>query len=141
MLNSGEDILSFIPQRPPFVMVDVLVHCDETSARTHFLVQAHNIFVENGELGEAGLIENIAQTAAARSGFLAKTTDKITQIGYIGDVKNLEIAALPKVNSLLETEIVIRNQIFDITVIEGNITCNNRFLAKCEMKIFISNQP
>ncbi|HLK30151.1 MAG TPA: hypothetical protein VKT28_16335 [Puia sp.] len=121
-------------------MVDRLIHCDETGARTNFLVKENNILVEDGHLSEAGLIENIAQTAAARSGYLSKKEEKITHIGYIGDVKNLEIAELPKINSLLETEIAIKNQIFDITVIEGKVICNHKVLAQCEMKIFISNQ-
>jgi len=134
------DILSIIPQKPPFVMVDKLVYCDDNRARTNFLVQEGNILVEDGVLVEAGLVENIAQTAAARSGYLSKIEKKILHIGYIGDVKNLEIASLPKINALLETEITIKNQIFDITVISGKVMCGNKILAQCEMKIFISNK-
>ena len=114
---------------------------DETKARSSFLISKDNIFVEDGRLSEPGLVENIAQTAAARSGYLSKIEKKILHIGYIGDVKNLEIASLPKINSTLETEIIIKNQIFDIIVIAGKVTCNNKLLAQCEMKIFISNKP
>jgi predicted hotdog family 3-hydroxylacyl-ACP dehydratase len=121
-------------------MVDKLVYCDETVSRSVFLVTPQNVLVKDGELTEAGLIENIAQTAAARSGYLSKKEKKILHIGYIGDVKNLEIAGLPKINSKLETEIIIKNQIFNITVIEGKVFCGNKILASCEMKIFISNQ-
>jgi len=121
-------------------MVDKLVYCDDNRARTNFLVQEGNILVEDGVLVEAGLVENIAQTAAARSGYLSKIEKKILHIGYIGDVKNLEIASLPKINALLETEITIKNQIFDITVISGKVMCGNKILAQCEMKIFISNK-
>jgi predicted hotdog family 3-hydroxylacyl-ACP dehydratase len=140
MSPSEIDILSIIPQKPPFVMVDKLVYCNEDIARTNFLVREGTILVEDGVLVEAGLVENIAQTAAARSGYLSKIEKKILHIGYIGDVKNLEIASLPKINSLLETEITIKNQIFDITVIAGKVMCGNKILAHCEMKIFISNK-
>lgn len=140
MTPSEIDILSIIPQKPPFVMVDALVYCDETVARTSFTVRKENIFVEEGSLCEAGLVENIAQTAAARSGYLSRIEKKILHIGYIGDVKNLEIASLPKINSTLETEISIKNQIFDITVISGKVMCEKKILAQCEMKIFISNK-
>lgn len=121
-------------------MVDKLVYCDENRARTNFFVRKENIFIEDGVLCEAGLVENIAQTAAARSGYLSKSEKKILHIGYIGDVKNLEIALLPKINSTLETEITIKNQIFDITVISGKVMCGNKIIAQCEMKIFISNK-
>jgi predicted hotdog family 3-hydroxylacyl-ACP dehydratase len=140
MSPASYDILSLIPQKPPFVMVDKLLYCDEISAKTIFLIRPENILVEDGILSEAGLVENIAQTAAARSGYLTKTENKRTEIGYIGDVKNLEIAGLPKINTSIETVISIKNQIFDITVIEGKVTCNHQVLAQCEMKIFIPNQ-
>jgi predicted hotdog family 3-hydroxylacyl-ACP dehydratase len=140
MLPAEYDILSIIPQKPPFVMVDKLIFCDEKSARTSFFVANENILVTNGHLSEAGLIENIAQTVAARSGYMILEEKKIPQIGYIGDVKNLELAELPKINSTIETQIVIKNQIFDIIVIEGTTMCGNKILAQCEMKIFISNQ-
>ena len=140
-MNPSEyHIFSIIPQRAPFVMIDALTDCTEKSARSVFFVSEKNILVEDGRLSEAGLVENIAQTAAARSGFINQSEKKMTQIGYIGDVKNLEISGLPKINDQLETEIIVRNQIFDITVIEGTVSCNKKLLAKCEMKIFISNQ-
>ena len=134
------DILSIIPQRAPFVMVDQLTACDGTGAKSIFLVKKENILVRDGKLSEAGLVENIAQTAAARSGYLIKTEKKTPQIGYIGDVKNLEIASLPEVDSELETEVRIKNQIFDITVISGTVKCDGQLLATCEMKIFISSK-
>ena len=140
MIPAEIDILSIIQQKPPFVMIDKLIYCDRNIAKTSFIIRKENILVEDGALCEAGLVENIAQTAAARSGYLAKIEKKILHIGYIGDVKNLEIAFLPKINSLLETEIRIKNQIFDITVISGRVWSEKKVLAECEMKIFISNK-
>ena len=43
-----ENILSFIPQRYPFVMVDPLLYADEKTATTDFTVTAENIFCEDG---------------------------------------------------------------------------------------------
>ena len=133
-----ENILPFIPQRPPFVMVDSLLYCDETTARTAFTVRADNIFVEEGELREPGLAENIAQTAATRSGYASVAENKPSPVGYIGAIKNLEIIALPKTGDELMTEIKIVNHVFDVTLISGKVYCNERLLAQCEMKIFIN---
>ncbi|MBS1947461.1 MAG: 3-hydroxyacyl-ACP dehydratase [Bacteroidetes bacterium] len=121
-------------------MVDKLTGCDEKSATSVFFIAGENILVEKGTLSEAGLIENIAQTAAARAGYIAKEGNSHPQIGYIGDVKNLEIKALPEINKTIKTEISIKNQIFDITIIEGRVTCGPMVLAQCEMKIFIPKQ-
>ncbi len=137
---SAENILTFIPQRPPFVMVDALLFSGEKTTRSKFRVLGSNIFVENGYLKEPGLIENIAQTAAARAGFISASENKPVSLGYIGAIKNLLITGFPQVNDEIITEITIENKIFDVSVISGKITCNEQLLAQCEMKIFITNQ-
>ena len=133
-----KNILELIPQRPPFVMVDKLINFTETTTLANLRIQADNIFVENGLFKEPGLIENIAQTAAARAGYIAKTHNTAVQVGYIGAVNNLQIFALPKTGDELFTEITIENQIFDVTLISGKITCNNGVVDQCKMKIFIN---
>jgi predicted hotdog family 3-hydroxylacyl-ACP dehydratase len=139
-MSTTTNILSFIPQRAPFVMVDEIIYSDEKITRSKFLVKADNIFVENGILKEPGLVENIAQTAAARAGYISHSENRQVSLGYIGAIKNLVISVLPKINNELITEITIENQIFDVSVISGKIRCNELVLAQCEMKIFITNQ-
>ncbi|HYM93424.1 MAG TPA: hypothetical protein VET23_04745, partial [Chitinophagaceae bacterium] len=129
-----------IPHRPPFVMVDKLLSSDENSTQTTFRVNEENVLVVNGEFSEAGLLENIAQTAAARAGYIAMMENKPVVVGYIGAVKNLEIFDLPKINDELVTEIKIKDQVFDVTVITGTIRCNDKLIAQCEMNIFISKK-
>ena len=64
------DILTLLPQRPPFIMIDKLLSCDKIITKTRFLVRKDNIFIEQGRLTSSGLIENIAQTCAARMGYI-----------------------------------------------------------------------
>ena len=140
MAQAKDNIILFIPQRVPFVMVDEMTFCDETITRSKFLVKADNIFVEKNLLKEPALVENIAQTAAARAGYFAQIENKPVLVGYIGAVKNLEIFFLPKIGDELITEIVMENLIFNVTFITGKIVCNNKPVAQCQMKIF-TNQP
>ena len=139
-MSTTESILSLIPQRAPFVMVDELIYSDEKITRTKFLVLKDNILVEEGKLREPGLLENIAQTAAARAGYMALMEQKPVRVGYIGAIKNILINNLPNINDELITEITIENQIFDVSLISGKILSNGLILAQCEMKIFITNQ-
>jgi predicted hotdog family 3-hydroxylacyl-ACP dehydratase len=132
------DIQDLIPQQPPFVMIDCLMQCDEALTRTGFEVKADNVFVTNHQFAEPGLVENIAQTAAARLGWFSKIANKPVAVGFIGAVKDLEINELPKVGDHLETDVYVENQIFDVTVIKGQVRCQGRLLAQCEMKIFIN---
>ena len=132
------DILSLIPQKPPFVMVDELLFSDDNITRTKFTVSADNVFVINDEFSEAGLMENMAQTAAAGSGKMARIENRPVTIGYIGQVKNLEVFEPPKVGDELLTEIKIEVQVFDASIVSGKVWHNDKLVAQCEMKIFIN---
>lgn len=133
-----ENILTLIPQRAPFVMVDELLCSDGNSIQTRFRVKEGNVLVMNGEFSEGGLLENIAQTAAAGAGYMAIKEKKQVSAGYIGAVKNLEIFDLPKINDELVTEVRIESRVFDVTVISGTVRHNDTLIAQCEMNIYIS---
>jgi predicted hotdog family 3-hydroxylacyl-ACP dehydratase len=138
MIILQDNITSIIPQRPPFVMIDGLVSCDETSSSTVFQVKAENLLVHNGKLSEAGITENIAQTAAAGLGYITLRSNSPVLIGYIAAVKNLEIFAQPEVGAIIETNVTITNRVFDITIVSAAVKCGDTLLAKCEMKIFLN---
>ncbi|MDB5286290.1 MAG: 3-hydroxyacyl-ACP dehydratase [Mucilaginibacter sp.] len=133
------DITSLIPQKYPFVMVGKLLHVDETLTRSSFVIEPGNVFVKNGFFQEAGLMENIAQTAALRAGYLTLTDNKPVENGYIGSVKDFEVLQLPQIKDELLTEISIENRIFNVTVFAGKIWLNTTLIASCEMKVFEGN--
>lgn len=132
-----KDILPFIPQRAPFIMIGALLYVDDTTARTSFIATADNVFNEDGFLAEAGLLENIAQTAAAGAGYNALQQGRPAPLGYIAAVKNFEVFSLPAINSELLTEIVTTGQVMNMQLISGKILLNNELIARCEMRIFI----
>ena len=132
-----KDILPFIPQRAPFVMIDALLYVDDTTARTSFKAKADNVFNEDGFFAEAGLLENIAQTAAAGAGYKALQQNKPAPLGYIAAVKNFEVFFLPVINSELKTEIVTTGHVMNMQLIGGKILLNDELVAQCEMRIFI----
>ena len=129
------DILELIPQRPPMAMIDSLVHADEKSARGKLFIRESNLFCENGVFCEPGLTEFIAQTAAAYTGYKNKTMNQVVSEGYIGAIKNLVIHELPRINTAIESEIVIENEIVGYTIVTGRVFQDNRLLAECEMRI------
>ncbi len=119
-------------------MIDGLLSSNETTTTTSFGIRADNIFVVDDVLREPGLVENIAQTAAARAGYISKTENKPVMVGYIAAINNLQVFALPKTGDELITEITIENQIFAVSLISGKISCNGQLIARCSMKIFIN---
>jgi predicted hotdog family 3-hydroxylacyl-ACP dehydratase len=136
----AEDIIPLIPQKPPFVMVGRLLETDEHTTWSSFLIQPGNVFLRDGVFQEAGLMENIAQTAALRAGYIARADDKPVAVGYIGAVSNFEIFGLPKTGEEIKTSIALQNQIFDITVLSGKVWLGDQLIAQCEMKVFSKNE-
>lgn len=137
-MSIAKDILPYIPQRPPFVMVQTLEHSDGEGAATRFTVTEDNILVEAGVFKEPGLVENIAQTAAARIGYICKQEQQPVPVGFIGAVQQLKINRLPLVGEVLDTRIIIKNQVFNATIVDGTIAINGDVIASCEMRIFVA---
>lgn len=140
MLATKDTIQQYIPQRPPMVMIDNLLEASETHASTQLQVRFDNIFIDKGHLAEPGMIENIAQTAAAQVGYQCAMRNVSVPIGYIAAVKNLQITNMPKQNSVITTTVTIKNQVMDITVAEGKIEQDGIVCCTCEIRIFVKSQ-
>jgi predicted hotdog family 3-hydroxylacyl-ACP dehydratase len=138
MLASKKNITDFIPQREPIVMIDDLVEASDIHSVTQLQIRNENIFVEGGRFTEPGLVENIAQTAAAQVGYQCSVKNIPVPLGYIAAVKNLTIFKLPVVNSRITTSIKIVNQVLDVTLAEGKVVNENGDeCCRCEMRIFV----
>lgn len=137
MQKSVMDILDLIPQRAPLVMVDTFLGIEEGVSHTEFNVHEDNIMVENGVLSECGLIEHIAQSAAARVGYIFKSQDMDVPIGYIGAVNKFSVETLPPVGSLINTEVKVLQEVGGISLIEAVCKVAGECIAGCRMKIFL----
>ena len=134
------NITELIPQRAPIVMVDEFRGIDDSNAsHTILTVRADNIFVEDDILDECGVIEHIAQSAAARVGYLCRESGKDVPLGYIGSINNFQLMFHPEVNDVVETRIDIIQEVFNISLIEACCMVNGRCAAVCRMKIFLDN--
>jgi 3-hydroxyacyl-[acyl-carrier-protein] dehydratase len=135
MLIPKCDITLYIPQRPPMVMVDELVRAEADLAVTRFTILRDNLFLVSNRLGEPGLVENIAQTIAAMVGYNCFLKNIPVPIGYIAAVKDLKIASLPVEGSVIETTVMITNQVMDVTVVKGKVEQAGNVICSCEMKV------
>lgn len=130
-----------LPQQSPFIMIDCLTKFDEKITETSFKVRNDNIFVENGKLNACALAENIAQTCAARLGYVNKyILKKDVQIGFIGAIKNLSVVETPSVGDILTTRIEVLQDIMGVTLVDAQIVCNNKVIVKAQMKIAIAEK-
>ena len=136
---SEVDILELIPQRPPFIMVDRSLHFDRIVTTAEFAVREDNIFLEGDELQLEGLVENIAQTCAARIGYVNLMNKESVRLGFIGAVRNLSILGTPKIGETIETTITVKEEIFQMTLVDAEIRLNGSVIVNAEMKIALSD--
>lgn len=130
-------IEELIPQRAPIVMVDRLTSIKEGVSYTELEVRADNLFVERGVLSECGLIEHIAQSAAARIGYLFRMRDEAVPIGYIGSVNQFALGRLPRVGERLTTSIRVLQEVDQVSLVEAEVCSGDEVVASSRMKIFL----
>lgn len=138
-LLTGEELYRLIPQRPPIVMVDTFFETDDESARTGLHIQADNIFCREGTLQEPGLVEHVAQSAAAFAGYAPYTRGESPKLGFIGEVKKFKIARLPKAGEMLTTVLKVLGEAAGVTLIAAETCVGDESVATCQMKIFIKD--
>ncbi len=134
-----KSIENYIPQRPPFELVDSIQEVEETRIRTSFFVDSNHVLCENNQLTESGLVENVAQTAAALEGYQATQKHEDVKLGFIGAVKNLEIFGFAPANTTISTEVNVIGDVIGVKIIEGKVWNGEQLLLSCNMQIFMED--
>ena len=135
------DVLTLLPQRPPFVMIDCLTHFDDVLTASRFQVKADNIFMgDDGVLNSCALAENIAQTCAARMGYINQyiLKDKV-KLGFIGDIKHLKIWREARVGDELRTEIEVMQEVLQMTLVKATVKVGEETIVTADMKIALTD--
>ena len=135
MVITKENIQAFIPQRPPFIMIDNLVEAMNDFFKTNFLILPDNIFVEDGMLREFAMIENIAQTSSAGLAVTKKYTGDKKPEGYLGGISKLKLYALPAVNDTIHTQVKLIAQFQNMFLLKGENYLKDKKLMECELKL------
>lgn len=139
MLIDKAHITNYLPQRPPFVMVDALIAADETGFQSSFSIEEDNLFLENSILSESALVENIAQTCAAGFGYVgSQKGEEAGRLGFIGAVSRLQIHELPHLGDQIDTEIQIVSSFDTIHLVQGTARKNGQTLLECQLKIVLA---
>lgn len=135
------DVHELLPQQEPFVMIGCLTQIDEVRTVTEMVISPQNIFVDDGQFSASGLIENIAQSCAARIGFVNKyILHNGIQIGVIGAVKNFQVVSLPKAGQTINTTVDTVSEVFGMTLAKATVTCEGEVLATTDIKIGVRSE-
>ena len=131
----------YIPQRPPIVMIDNILVCEDAQFVTDFLIRPDNVFVDDCVFRESGLMKNIAQTCAARVGYYNKyVLHNEVKIGFIGAIKDFAVLRLPAVGETIVTRVDILEEIFGMTLARATVTGNGgETLCRAEIKLSVKD--
>ena len=131
-------IKQLIPQREPMIMVDSIIHYEENTVKAGLTIKPDNIFVQNNEMMETGILEHMAQTVALYTGYQFYIKDETPPTGYIGSMKAIEILSLPTVGQTVETTAYILHEIMGVTLVNIEVYIGDQLIAKGEMKTVIA---
>ena len=130
------DIHTVLPQQDPFVMVGRLIRFAPDSSTTETIVGEDAIFTEDGFFTPCGILENIAQTCAARIGFYNKyILGRDVQIGYIGAVRDFVVRARAEAGSTITTTVDVIEEVFGMTLAEATVRCCEAVIATGRVKL------
>lgn len=129
-------ILSLIPQKPPFVMVDTLYEYTDLTGITGFMIPKDNILVKDDIFSEPGIIEHMAQSMSLHRGYQGFLIGlEKPKTGFIGVIKSLEILELPKSGTRLRTYVEILHEVMNVTSVSARTEDEQgTVLALSEMK-------
>jgi len=137
MILSAEQVAELIPQKAPMVMVGALLYIDSKTTVCNFTIPNNHILLESGNLQRTALIENMAQTAAVRAGYLAQQAGTEPKTGFIGAIKNFDVFMDVKAGQTIVTSIENTSEVFNASMVEGKIEMDGVLIASGEMKIFL----
>jgi len=134
------DVRTLLPQQPPFVMIDKLLHFDEVRTTTELEVRSDNIFTEGNELNPCALVENIAQTCAARMGYINSYICKgKVKLGFIGSIRNLNVLRPVYVGERVVTTVEVKEEVLSLTLVEATVKVGDEVIVTAQMKIALSD--
>ena len=117
-------------------MIDRLTHYDEVVTTTCFTLREDNLFMEDGILNSCALMENIAQTCAARMGFInLHVHGEHVKLGFIGSIKGFQVIRQARQGEVLTTSIEVIQEIFQVTMVRAEVKVGDELIATAEMRI------
>lgn len=127
---------SLIPHREGMCCIDSLLSIEgprvQASVKLH---PDHLLLDENGTLDRCGYIELAAQAACALKGVdAAKGRESATAL--LASVNNFQLFDDAGTGETLLISVAITTELADLSMLEFNVACGQRLLARGELKVF-----
>ena len=128
-------VTELIPQRPPLMLVDKVLHSSEEETETVLEIREDNIFLDEGHLSMAGLLENMAQSCACRMGCRCIVAGSPVRIGVVGAIRNCIMERLPRLGETLHTHVCIMEEVLNLTLASVVVKVGDETIATTLIKM------
>lgn len=135
----GEDILKLIPQRFPMVQIGRLLAYTLETVVVDFEIRTDNIFVLRDQMQESGLLEHMAQSVAAHTGYGYYIRGEQAPTGYIGSIQKAEVYRLPSVGEVLTSRVEIVQEFMGVTLVHIETYIAEECISSAQMKTVIAS--
>ena len=128
-------VTELIPQRQPLMLVDKVLHSSEEDTETVLEIREDNIFLDEGHLSMAGLLENMAQSCACRMGCRCIVAGSPVRIGVVGAIRNCIMERLPRLGETLHTHVCIMEEVLNLTLASVVVKVGDETIATTLIKM------
>ena len=125
-------------QQPPFVFVDGIVSFDENVTTVRYTVPSEGYLIDGHILSAAGVMEHMAQSMAARVGYISKYILHIPiRVGMLGQVRDFTLSRHPESGETLTTTVHLVSELMGICLAEIEVFCREERIANAMVKTVI----
>lgn len=133
----SQEFRKLIPHRPPMVLVDNVPVWGPERIEATRTVREGDPFVENGELGDAALIECLAQTIAAGDAQHARDKGGRVIKGFLTGLTNLKFHSRAKVGETITLEADCQKRMDGMGLFKAVAKVGQRLLAEGTFKLYV----
>lgn len=135
----SQDILAYIPHRPPMLLLAELVHSDAHIIHARACVDTGNPFLSStGVLDRCALIEMMAQTFALGQGALAAHEMRTPMArGYLASMRDVTFTADVHAGDSLDIYARPLMQVGNVVVVDGSVERHGHCVCQGQCKIFL----
>ncbi len=127
----------FLPQRPPFLLVDRLEFVDERQVRAALTVAPGTALLDGGgRLHEAALIEIVAQAWAAATGYRNTVMGRPMQSGLLVGIRRADITGTAAVGDRLAVTVSLDTALDDFLIVDGVVRRGDEELARASITLW-----
>lgn len=131
-------IKNLIPHREPMILISEVLSYFQGMITTSYTVTENCVFLKNDIFTEAGIIEHMAQTAAAMNG-LQSDSSKEPSAGYLVAINNFKLKRCPNIRERIVSTAVESFTFNGLSRFKTEIKIGDNIIATAELTTTLNN--